>query len=31
MIGNSSSLTKQGIRSAVAQHDTPALFDWLSR
>src|SRR4051812_45236503 len=23
------SLTRQGIRAAVAQHDTPALFDWL--
>ena len=22
-------LTRQGIRAAVAQHDTPALFDWL--
>ena len=22
-------LTKQGIRAAVAEHDTPALFDWL--
>ena len=22
-------LTRQGIRTAVAQHDTPALFDWL--
>ena len=23
------SLTRQGIRSAVSQHNTPALFDWL--
>ena len=23
------SLTRQGIRAAVAQHNTPALFDWL--
>lgn len=23
------SLTRQGIRAAVAEHDTPALFDWL--
>src|SRR3712207_3600110 len=24
-----SQLTRQGIRAAVAQHNTPALFDWL--